>query len=226
MKKIIAMFLALVIVLSFSATAFAGTTPYTPEQKITSIEAFFGQYAQLIGDTAKSTFDALKSQAANWATLSAAEKAKLKLSLEKLFIEAKQLVLTKKAEIVALQLNLAEIKAEIKANNGELEAVVTDNKEIRAAIKVKLTALKAQEGYTLPAEVSAKFTELKALSETLAATKGEIKAIIEGNKTNIGNKDFPAIKVAFEQIVAIQESRLTTLTAINVLLDEINALLP
>jgi len=225
MKKFIAVILTIVIVLSFSVTVFAGSSN-TPDAKIAKFESYIGHNPQIISVANRATFEALKARAANWATLSKPDRVALRSEFAKLILDIKQIVIAKKAEIASFRLQIQALKSDFKANITTLDSIVAESKSCRTEIKAKLTTLKAQEGYQLPAAVSAKFAEIKILRETLEKTKSQIKDIIAANKANAANKNYLAIKAAFAQNIAIQQTRTSAIKSISTLIKDINSLLP
>lgn len=114
-------------------------------------------------------------------------------------------------------------------NNQDKNLQITDeNKALRLSMANAMKAIKASSS-TLPADtLSALKTDNQQISQIWAninATKGQIKAMNEQNKTAVKNKDNETLEADFQKIYAIQTSRNQQLAQINSILQKMNTLL-
>ena len=86
-----------------------------------------------------------------------------------------------------------------------------------------------ENGSTLPADtlsaLKADNQQISGIWESIHATKGQIAAICEQNKTAIKNKDSATLDANFQKIYSIQTSRNQQLAQINSILQQMNSLL-
>ena len=128
-----------------------------------------------------------------------------------------------------------QMRADLFAKRGELVGnraqnldVTSENNKLRIEIQKQLQAIKAA-GVTVPedtlTQVAALNKQIKDVMEAIKATQGQIKTLMDANKTAIKNKDYDAISANFQKIEAIQQWRHDQLAEINGYLSQILDLL-
>ena len=114
-------------------------------------------------------------------------------------------------------------------NNQDKDLQIMDeNKTLRLSMANAMKAIK-ESGSALPADtLSALKADNQQISQIWAnvnATKGQIKAINEQNKTAAKSKDSATLEANYQKIYSIQTSRNQQLSQINSNLQQMNSLL-
>lgn len=103
-----------------------------------------------------------------------------------------------------------------------------ENKTLRLSMENAIKAIK-ESGSSLPkdtmAELKADNQQISQIWAGISATKGQIQALNEQNKTAVKNKDSAALDANFQKIYSIQASRNQQLQQINSILQKMNSLL-
>jgi rhamnose utilization protein RhaD (predicted bifunctional aldolase and dehydrogenase) len=103
-----------------------------------------------------------------------------------------------------------------------------ENKTLRLSLENAIKAIK-ESGSALPkdtlAELKADNQQISQIWAGISATKGQIQALNEQNKTAVKNKDSAALDANFQKIYSIQTSRNQQLQQINSILQQMNSLL-
>ncbi|MHC1695672.1 MAG: hypothetical protein AB9835_10485 [Eubacteriales bacterium] len=111
----------------------------------------------------------------------------------------------------------------VKATRDVNKALCTENAQLREQLTDALLALQENGKVLDPTTVEKLNTynaSLKELTSKLGETKGGIKEQLGLNKGFARDMDYESMNKAFEEIVAVQNERNTTLTEINTILKQ------
>lgn len=103
-----------------------------------------------------------------------------------------------------------------------------ENKTLRLSMENAIKAIK-ESGSALPADtlsaIKADNQQISQIWASINATKGQIQALDEQNKTAVKNKDSATLDANFQKIYSIQTTRNQQLAQINGILQQMNSLL-
>ncbi len=106
--------------------------------------------------------------------------------------------------------------------------IMDENKTLRLSIENAVKAIK-ESGSALPkdtlAALKADNQQISSIWADISATKGQIQAINEQNKTAVKNKDDATLEANFQKLYSIQSLRNQKLAQINGILQQMNSLL-
>lgn len=106
--------------------------------------------------------------------------------------------------------------------------IMDENKALRLSIENAVKAIK-ESGSALPkdtlAALKADNQQISSIWADINATKGQIQAINEQNKTAVKNKDDATLEANFQKLYSIQSLRNQKLAQINSILQQMNSLL-
>lgn len=135
---------------------------------------------------------------------------------------------SKLPQLNAFKQALMQDRINVLNNQDKSLQIMDENKTLRLSMANAIKAIK-ESGSVLPADtLSALKADNQQISQIWAnvnATKGQIKAINEQNKTAAKSKDSSTLEANYQKIYSIQTSRNQQLSQINSILQQMNSLL-
>jgi hypothetical protein len=128
------------------------------------------------------------------------------------------------AEMRAERAVVEQLRNKIRQNRLKNESLRLQNRNLRLNLRQILLNVKKELPAASILQLKAYHLELKTLTEQLADTKGDIREILATVRSKIEQKDWQAVKLAYQNIIAIQEARAAKLTQINEKLKQMIAL--
>lgn len=135
---------------------------------------------------------------------------------------------SKLSRLNAFRQALVQDRINVLNNQDKNLQIMDENKTLRLSMANAIKAIK-ENGSALPADtLSTLKTDNRQISRiwaNISATKGQIQAIDEQNKTAVKSKDSATLDANFQKIYSIQTSRNQQLAQINSILQQMNSLL-
>lgn len=135
---------------------------------------------------------------------------------------------TKLPQLNAFRQELMQDRINVLTNQDKNLQIRDESKTLRLSMENAIKALK-ESGSALPADTLAALKadnqQISQIWAAINATKGQIQAINEQNKTAVKNKDSATLAANFQKIYSIQTSRNQQLAQINSILQQMNSLL-
>lgn len=135
---------------------------------------------------------------------------------------------SKMSQLNAFKQALMQERINVLNNQDKNLQIMDENKTLRLSMANAIKAIK-ESGSTLPADtISALKADNQQISQiwsNINATKGQIQAINDQNKTAVKSKDNATLEANFQKIYSIQTSRNQQLSQINNILQQMNSLL-
>lgn len=135
---------------------------------------------------------------------------------------------SKLSRLNAFRQALVQDRINVLNNQDKNLQIMDENKTFRLSMANAIKAIK-ENGSALPADtLSTLKTDNRQISRiwaNISATKGQIQAIDEQNKTAVKSKDSATLDANFQKIYSIQTSRDQQLAQINSILQQMNSLL-
>jgi hypothetical protein len=127
---------------------------------------------------------------------------------------------TARSERLAVRQELLDLRIRILDNRQQILSLVSQNEQLRLALKAKLKAAKGSLDPALVTRLKDAQVQLRDLMQDLRATWGENRELTLLARTLALKRDFAGLQDAYKAISKIQETRLETLQAINQLLEK------
>lgn len=135
---------------------------------------------------------------------------------------------SKLSQLNAFRQELMQERINVLTNQEKNLQIRDESKTLRLSIENAIKSIK-ESGSALPADTLAALKadnqQISQLWADISATKGQIQAINEQNKTAVKSKDGATLAANFQKIYSIQTSRNQQLTQINTILQQMNSLL-
>ena len=135
---------------------------------------------------------------------------------------------SKLPQLNAFRQALMQDRINVLTNQDKDLQIRDENKTLRLSIENAIKAIK-KNGSALPADtlsaLKADNQQISQIWASISATKGQIQALNDQNKTAVKSKDSAALDANFQKIYSIQTSRNQQLSQINSILQQMNSLL-
>jgi len=135
---------------------------------------------------------------------------------------------SKLPQLNAFRQALMQDRINVLTNQDKNLQIRDESKTLRLSIENAIKAIK-ESGSALPkdtlAELKADNQQISQIWASISATKGQIQALNEQNKTAVKAKDSTTLDANFQKIYSIQTSRNQQLQQINSILQQMNSLL-
>lgn len=135
---------------------------------------------------------------------------------------------SKLSQLNAFRQALMQDRINVLTNQDKNLQLRDENKTLRLSMENAIKAVK-ESGSALPADtlsaIKADNQQISQIWASINATKGQIQALDEQNKTAVKNKDSATLDANFQKIYSIQTTRNQQLAQINGILQQMNSLL-
>lgn len=135
---------------------------------------------------------------------------------------------SKLSQLNAFRQALMQDRINVLTNQDKNLQLRDENKTLRLSMENAIKAIK-ESGSALPADtlsaIKADNQQISQIWASINATKGQIQALDEQNKTAVKNKDSATLDANFQKIYSIQTTRNQQLAQINGILQQMNSLL-
>ena len=135
---------------------------------------------------------------------------------------------SKLSQLNAFRQALMQDRINVLMNQDKNLQLRDENKTLRLSMENAIKAIK-ESGSALPADtlsaIKADNQQISQIWASINATKGQIQALDQQNKTAVKNKDSATLDANFQKIYSIQTTRNQQLAQINSILQQMNSLL-